>query len=503
MRLPGASQSMWRDFQIESFPSLEEGLKTEMTVIGAGITGITTAYLLVNQGYDVVLLDAGQIISGATGYTTAKISAQHGLVYDDLIETIGEEKAKLYYEANRSALNMIDDIRKKHEIDCDFSYQDAFVYGESEQSKKKIEKEAEAYEKLGIDGGLSDDVDLPFKISSAIKMKDQAQFHPVKYLAALVGYLKEKNVRIYENTRAVDIKKGQKPEVIAENDHSLTSDHVVIASHFPFKDFEGVYFARLHVERSYSLAVKTDTKIPEGMYLNADQPKRSIRNAVDPSGEKVLLVGGESHTSGQIEDTLACYENLRAFADEHFGVTEIPHRWSAQDMTTLDKVPYIGPITEKNPNIHVATGFTKWGMTLGTVAAQVLSDLISEKENPYAELFKPSRFNAKSDVKNFTVENADVAKEFVKGKIDRRTKEIDELEHDEGAVVKVNGKRAGCFKNSAGKTTLVDTTCTHMGCELNWNNGEKSWDCPCHGSRFNTDGKVIEGPATKPLEKLS
>ncbi|WP_221567066.1 FAD-dependent oxidoreductase [Alkalihalobacillus sp. TS-13] len=503
MRLPSDSQSLWRDFQLESFPPLEEDLTSEVTVVGAGITGITTAYLLVKQGYDVVLLDAGQIVSGATGYTTAKISAQHGLVYDQLIKTIGEEKAKLYYEANQDALKMIDDIRKKHEIDCDFSYQDAFVYGESEQSKKKIEKEAKAYEKLGIDGSLSDDVDLPFQVSAAVKMNDQAQFHPVKYLAAIVAYLKEKNVRIYENTRAVDIKKGQKPEVIAENGYSITSNHVVIASHFPFKDFEGVYFARLHVERSYSLAIRTDSKIPEGVYLNADQPKRSIRHAVDPSGEKVLLVGGESHTSGQIDDTLACYEDLRSFAEEHFGVTEIPRRWSAQDMTTLDKVPYIGPITEKNPNIHVATGFTKWGMTLGTGSAKLISDLIGEKDNRYAELFKPSRFNAKSDVKNFAVENADVAKEFVKGKLDLRTKDIGELEHDEGAVVKVNGKRAGCYKDSAGKTTLVDTTCTHMGCELNWNNGERSWDCPCHGSRFNTDGKVIEGPATKPLKKLS
>ncbi|MFD2924777.1 FAD-dependent oxidoreductase [Halobacillus naozhouensis] len=501
--IPHTSNSLWRDLPIETFPTLSEDRQADVTVIGAGITGITTAYLLTKQGHNVILLEAGKIIEGTTGYTTAKITSQHGLIYSHLMETLGEEKAKLYYQANQDALTLIDHIRSEHDIDCDFSYQDAYVYGETSSSIEKIEQEAQAYEALGIDGGLVQDPPLPFSVQSAIKLNDQAQFHPLKYLRFLVRELQKKDTLIFENTRAVDIEKGSQPEVTTRDGYSVTSDHVVMASHFPFKDIDNMYFARLHVERSYSIAVKTSSKIPEGMYLNADQPKRSLRYAKDDSGEPLLLVGGESHTSGQHDDPLAHYENLSSFADEHFEVKDIPYRWSSQDPSTMDNLPYIGPITEKQPNIYVATGFAKWGMTNGTIAATLISDQIRQRSNPYKELFSPSRFHAKQDLKNFTKENADVAKEFVKGKLNRKDKKLEELEHDDGAVVHYKGNKVGAYKDAAGNLSLVDTTCTHMGCDVSWNKAERSWDCPCHGSRFTTDGEVIEGPATKPLKKLS
>ncbi|MGP4075990.1 FAD-dependent oxidoreductase [Halobacillus sp. K22] len=501
-QLPERSLPLWRDQSFESFPALTENTEADVTVIGSGITGIMTAYLLVKKGYSVVILEAGRLVEGTTGYTTAKISSQHGLIYDHLIQTFGKEKAKLYYDANLEALQLIDQIRQEHQIDCDFAYQDAYVYSTTAESKKSIEKEAKAYQQLGIDGELTDQTELPFSVTASVKMKNQAHFNPVKFLLPLIDYLRENGTSIYEDTRAVDIKEGKRPEVITRNGQRIRSDHVVMASHFPFKDFKGLYFARLHVDRSYTLAVKT-TDIPDGMYLNAESPKRSLRHTIDENGDRYLLIGGEGHPSGQDKNTEGNYERLRGFTEKHFNVKEVPYRWSSQDMTTLDMIPYIGPITEKHTNIHVATGFAKWGMTNGTAAAMVITDLITQNSSPYADLFNPSRFHAQEDVKNFTKENADVAKEFVKGKLNKGDQTIDDLAPDEGSLITKDGKKAGVYKAVDGTVKVVDTTCTHMGCDLEWNNGERSWDCPCHGSRFTPDGEVIEGPATKPLKKLS
>ncbi|MBM7552571.1 FAD-dependent oxidoreductase [Thalassobacillus pellis] len=498
--IPNSPQPLWRDTTIDSFPQLDRDMETDVTVIGSGITGITTAYFLVKKGFKVVLLEAGKVINGTTGYTTAKLSAQHGLIYDHLIRTFGKETAKKYYLANQEGLHYIDDIRTDLKIDCDFSYQPSIVYSAAPSGNRKIEKEAEAYKDLGIDGGLADNSVLPFPIQSAVKMNQQAQFHPLKYLKSLLIYLKQKDTHIFENTRAVDIKKGTLPEVKTRKGHSVLSDHVVIASHFPFKDLNGMYFARLHVERSYTIAVKTNGPPPKGMYLSTEEPKKSLRHALGSNGEELLLIGGEGHTSGQSENTYNHYEKLKEFAEKNFSVKDIPYRWSSQDISTLDRIPYIGPITRNNPNIYVATGFAKWGMSNGTVAGKVISDLITGNGSPYEKLFSPSRFNASQDVKNFTKENMDVAKELFKGKLHRKETDMENLQPNEGGIVNYRGKKLGAYKASNGGVSLVDTTCTHMGCDLQWNTAECSWDCPCHGSRFTPSGEVIEGPATKPLK---
>ncbi|MCD8509531.1 MAG: FAD-dependent oxidoreductase [Bacillus sp. (in: Bacteria)] len=500
--IPNKPKSLWRDVEVDSFPPLSENIETDVTVIGAGITGVTSAYLLMKKGYNVVLLEAGRIVEGTTGHTTAKVTSQHALIYAELIKNLGKEKAKLYYEANQEALRMIDEIRKEHDIECDFDYETAYVYGENENDADRIEKEAKAYEELGIDGGLTEDTDLPFAYSAAIQMHNQAQFHPVKYLKGMANILQQNGVSIYEKTRAVDVKKGDRPEVVTENDHTITSDHVVIASHVPFKDLEGLYFSRLRAERSYILAAKVEKKIPKGIYINAGSPKRSIRHWKNDEGETFLIVGGEEHTAGQSRNTEEDLEKLRNFAHEHFTVKDIPFHWSSQDIFTLDRVPYVGPITKNQPNIHVATGFSKWGMTNGTNAAKLITDLISNEDNRYEDLFSPSRFKKHQDVKNFLKESANAAKQYVKGKVNKGDKEPEDLNEDEGGIVSVNGKKAGAYKDSDGNLTIVDVTCTHMGCDCEWNNSERTWDCPCHGARYKPDGEVIEGPATEPLKKL-
>ncbi|WP_147802607.1 FAD-dependent oxidoreductase [Alkalicoccus halolimnae] len=501
--LPPVSNSLWMNKKMQTFPELEEDLETEVCVIGGGIAGVATAFILAKRGIPVVLIEGGRVGGGTTGYTTAKITSQHGLKYADLIKTFGEEKAQLYYDANEDAIAWIERMSKKLDIDCQFERQPSYVYATTEEGKKELEKEAEAYQKLGLDGRMTDKHDLPFDVKASLVMHDQAQFHPLCFLSKLLRYLEVENMPIYENTRAVDIKRGKKPSVITENDNVITADHVVIATHYPFKDLQALYVARLHVERSYSIAVRLNGEPPPSMYLNAESPKRSLRRALDHEGKPLLLIGGEGHTSGQQIDTLQSYQNLRDYAVEHFDVASIPYRWSSQDVFTLDGVPYAGPMTPGKDDFFVATGFAKWGMTNGVAAAQIIADRIVDKRNPYANLYTPSRFTPSTDMKNVVKENMDVARTFVKGKLDRRSrKKPEELTSGEGAVVHVDGKRAGAYRDEKGKLTIVDTTCSHLGCELYWNNGEHSWDCPCHGSRFDTEGSVLEGPAVKPLKQL-
>ncbi len=317
----------------------------------------------------------------------------------------------------------------------------------------------------------------------------------------MVNEITAQGGQIFEQTPVIDIGNGPRPRVIAKNGHRITCNHLIIATHFPFEDKLGFYFARMYADRSYVIAVKTEKEFQSGMYINAEQPARSIRYT-NVNGEKLVIFGGDHHKTGQGIDTMKHYEALEAFADETFGIREIPYRWSAQDLTTTDKLPFIGTLTAGHPNIYVATGFRKWGMTNGTAAAQILSDIIQGKKSPYEEIFNPQRFHAKTEIKNIITTNADVVKHLIEGKFGLITKHPEDLNSDEGAVVTVNGARAGAYKDTDGNLHIVDTTCTHVGCELEWNSGERSWDCPCHGSRFSFDGHVLEGPAEKPLKKI-
>ncbi|MFC3885400.1 FAD-dependent oxidoreductase [Bacillus songklensis] len=500
--MPQYPNPYWRNsVSLPSFPKLNENIRVDIAIVGGGITGITTAYLLAKEGMKVAVIEAGSILNGTTGHTTAKITAQHDLIYDELISHLGKEKAKLYYEASNEALHFIKNKVSEYSIDCDFSHEDAYLYATSPKYRMKIEKEYEAYQTLGIDGGLLDSIPFEIPIEAALVMKGQAQFHPLKYLASLVGQITQSDGSIYENTTAIDIDEGSEPTVITRDGHRISCNFVISCSHFPFDDGKGFYFARMYAERSYVLGVKTEKEYPGGMYLSVDNPVRSLRYTT-LNGEKLVLIGGESHKTGQGMDTMKHYEALESFGNEVLGIKEYMYRWSAQDLITLDKVPYIGTISSGHSNILVATGYRKWGMTNSTAASLLLRDIILKQDNPYKDLFTPSRFQADPDVKHFITQNADVAKHLIEGKLDSPMKNPENLTNDEGAVVTVNGKRAGAYKDENGELHIVDTTCTHMGCELNWNHGDRTWDCPCHGSRFSFDGNIVEGPANKPLKKV-
>ncbi|MBM6616857.1 FAD-dependent oxidoreductase [Bacillus suaedaesalsae] len=501
-KLPQFPEPFWRDTtKLPSFQSLREDTTADVVIVGGGITGLTTAYRLSKEGVKVVLLEAGKLLNGTTGHTTAKITAQHGLIYDEFIQHFGVEKAKQYYNANSEALNFINKTTKELHIDCDLIQDDAYIYTNDDSYISKIEKEAEAYRKLGISGEMVSSMPLEVEMKRALVMKDQAQFHPLKYFKTLIQSMIDKGTRIFEHTTVDDIEKGTNPTVVTKSGHRVTCNYVVVGSHFPFYDGKGFYFTRMYSERSYLLAARTKKKYPGAMYITAEEPTRSLRYT-PYEGENLVIIGGENHKTGHGTNTMKHYEELATYGDSLFEIEGIVNRWSAQDLTTLDKLPYIGTITENTPNIFVATGYRKWGMTNGTSAGLILSDLIVNGNSPYEELFSPSRFYTDPSLKQLIKQNSDVAGHFIAGKLDMTHQKIEELQNNEGAVVKVNGQRAGCYKDINGKLHIVDTTCTHMGCEVEWNDGERTWDCPCHGSRFSFDGNVIEGPAKKPLKRI-
>jgi glycine/D-amino acid oxidase-like deaminating enzyme/nitrite reductase/ring-hydroxylating ferredoxin subunit len=498
-KIPQFPKTYWRETELPSFDKLKEDLSVDVAIVGAGITGITAAYLLAKEGLKVAILEAGGVLNGTTGHTTAKVTAQHGLVYDEYIQHFGEEKAKQYYESQAFAIQFI----KQTGIDCDLSNEDAYIYATTDEYVGKIKTEMDAYHRLGIPGEIVNSIPFDIPIKAALVMRNQAQFHPVKYLKKLLFDAVQSGCTVYENTTATDIEADEDHRAVLTNvGHKVTCRHVIVASHFPFYDGLGFYFARMYAERSYAIGIKTDKDYPGGMYISADDPTRSIRYT-PINGEKLIIIGGENHKTGQGPDTIVHYDALKAFAEETFGISEYAYRWSAQDLVSVDKIPYIGPITDKKDHIFVATGYKKWGMTTGTVAGHLLADYILDRDNPYKELYSPSRFDADPDLKKLISTNADVAGHLLKGKLEFVPKDPSDLQIGEGSVVMHNGKRAGAYKDENGKLYIVDTTCTHLGCETEWNHAEKTWDCPCHGSRFSYAGDVVEGPALKPLDNLS
>ncbi|MEC1376401.1 FAD-dependent oxidoreductase [Heyndrickxia oleronia] len=502
VKMPQFPEPIWKQgMDIPGYSELLEDIEVDVAIVGGGITGITTGYLLTKEGLKVAIIEAGELLNGTTGHTTAKVTAQHGLIYDELIQNLGKEQARLYYEASTEAIQFIKETIKEHGIECDFSEEDAYIFTNSDEYIPKLKTEEQAYKELGINGELVEQLPIDYSVKAALVMRSQAQFHPIKYLKPLIEYIQQSGGLIFEHTTATDVDYAEYPIVITRGGPKVKCKYVCACSHFPFYDGLGFYPTRMYAERSYLIAVKTEKDPPPGMYINAEQPTRSFRR-MNYQGENVLLVGGENHKTGQGIPTIQHYEAIEEYAQTTFGIKDFLFRWSAQDLTTLDKVPYIGRITSNHDRILVATGFRKWGMTNSTVSALLIRDIIREKENRFEKLFSPSRFNADPSVKEFISTNFDVAKHLVEGKLEYPLRDIEDLEKDEGSVVNVNGKRAGAYRDSEGKIYVVDTTCTHLGCEVEWNSGDRTWDCPCHGSRFSIAGDVIEGPAETSLEKI-
>ncbi len=491
-------QSFWMaSTPATDYPALNEDIKTDIAIIGGGMVGVTTAYLLAREGVGSVVIEADRIIQGTTGHTTAKITSQHGLIYSKIKKQKGEELARQYADANETAIRMIDRIANENNINCDYMAQSAYDFTLRDGYIDKISDEVKTASALGIKAAYMEELPLPFKIKAAVRFDHQAQFHPRKFLLPLAEIVAGSGSRIFEQSRVVNIEENGRFVLITNKGYKVTADKVIIASHYPCYNKQGFYFARLYTERSYIIAARVKEEYPGGMYITAEEPGRSLRSVKSEDGE-LLLVGGEHHKTGQSKDTVKHYEALIDYAHQNYTVEDIPFRWSAQDCMTHDDLPYAGYFTSRTSNLYVATGYGKWGMTNSIASAMLLRDLIIDRKSPWEDVYSPSRHSAAESAKSFVVENLNVAKELIKGKTETPPEDVD-IKPDEGKVIEANGKRAGAYRDKQGTLHVIDTTCTHMGCELTWNNAEKTWDCPCHGSRFSYEGDIVEGPAVQTL----
>ncbi len=502
--LPGEPVSLWLATTPETdFPVLAGDISVDVAVIGGGMAGITTALLLKQAGMSVALIEAGRVVKSVTGNTTAKITSQHGLIYDHLISQFGTDGAQAYADAQQAAIEKIASLIQENNINCDFVRTSAYVYTEDEDEIERITAEVEAATKLNLPASYVETTPLPFEIKGAVEFKDQARFHPRKYLLALVEKLPGGGSYVCEETRALDIDEENEICSVKTDRGIIRAGRVVIATHFPYPD-HAMYFSRMHPKRSYVVGCRLRGKAPEGMFITSEAPFHSFRSNPAEDGGEIWMVGGENHKTGQGGDTSERYRNLELWARERFDVKAIEYRWSTQDNVTVDKVPYIGKASPGSERLYVATGFGGWGMTNSMVSAILLSDLILEHKNDWSSLFDPNRFKPLTSAKDFVVENVDVAKHFVGDRLSVPDEEsAADLAEGEGRVIKLDGEKVAVCKLADGATHAVSATCTHMGCIVSWNSAEKSWDCPCHGSRFNYDGRVIQGPANKDLKRMS
>ena len=476
--------SLW--FQDTTRPArapLDRDLTVDVAVLGAGIVGLTTALLLERQGARVAVLEGRRVGAGASGYNTAKLSSLHGLTYRRLADRLGSDAARTYGAANEAGIARVFQLAEELGIDCDLRRKPNYTYSESESDLDQLRGEAEVARELGLPASYVEELDLPFPVAGAVRFDEQAEFHPVKYLDGLAAALEGP---LHEGTMATHVRGGRVRTAVGP---TLTAEHVVVATHLSFLD-RGLYFARCHPERSYVVAGRT-TEALSGMYLSTEQPAHSIR----AHGEW-LLVGGESHKTGQA-DTAERYARLEAWARERFGI-EPELRWATQDHMPADGVPYVGRHDPLSSGLWVATGFRKWGLAMGTAAAELLAVQIVGREHEWTELFDPQRLRPRAGAASFLKENANVALRFVGDRVVKRGS-VDEVVPGEGRIVGDGLGQRAAYRDDDGTLHELSARCTHLGCIVNWNSAERTWDCPCHGSRFAATGEVIEGPAVRPL----
>lgn len=476
------NKSVWElTTSIEKRKTLQEDLECDILIVGAGMVGCLLGYFLSKENKNVVIIDKGRIGSGVSKNTTAKITFQHGLIYHKMLTTMGFEKTKMFYQANQHALDEIVKLINKENIDCDLKIEDAYVY--TLKNTNKLKKEYKTYQKLGINSELTDKSNLPFEIKQALKVENQASFNPLKFIKFI-----SRNLNIYENTKM--IKLDDSGYVICDNNIKIKANKIVIATHFPIVDDGGFYFLKQHQDKSYLLALKNATKV-YGMYIDEDNKHgHTLRDY-----NEYVLFGGYSHQTGKKEDNYY-FQKLEDQSKKYFPDSKVVAKFSAQDCMSLDHMPYIGKYSKKSNNVYVATGFNKWGMTSSMLSALILSDLLNNKENKYAKLFSPSRFNFLSSIKNITHNSLNSINGLFLKRILIKRKDVIELENDSSMIIKYNKKYVGIYKDKNGEVYAIDIRCPHLGCILSFNKEERAYECPCHGSKFDYKGNLIYSPST-------
>lgn len=478
------------------YESLSGDVDTDVAVVGGGITGLTCAAMLTEAGVGVTVVEARRLGAGTSGRTTGKVTSQHGLIYQELVEQHGEEVAQGYGQANEAAISVVGDLIRRHHIDADLTAADAYVYTEDRDHLPRMQREVDVAQGLGLPARWTDTTDLPFPVEGAVRFTGQYQLHAIKYVAGLAQAVTAAGGNVHEGTRAVAVHSEGSRWVVETPHGRVRADHVVLATLLPILDL-GFEFARAEPSMTYGIAAAAQGRVPHGMYISAEQPTRSIRH-YHGSEEAFVIAVGESHRTGEKHDTAPRDERLVAFARDRFPVGEVAYRWSAEDFIPVDLLPMIGEMALA-PKVYVATGFNKWGLTNATVAAGIITDRVTGRDNPYAEIFSPNRATITASATRFLKHNLDAAKRFAGDRIRPDAVSIDDIPPGGAGIVLVDGQYVAVSKAADGTTTSRSAVCRHLGCIVQWNAAESSWDCPCHGSRYATDGHVLYGPTTEPL----
>lgn len=456
------TQSLWlATAESVSLSSLTSSVTCDVCIIGGGLTGLYTAYTLAKAGVDVVLLEANTHFGhGTTGHSTGKLTAQHSIVYANLLEKLSVEEAQLYYQLNQQAIDKARQILPENSV----RQVDSLLYCQSKEGYAQLLKEWNAYKVLNIKSKITSDTELPFPITKALCMSQQAQINPLEVSNFLAKEAQAMGARLYSDTRVQQLNIPQN-NLHTEKNISVQYNKLILCSHYPIEAFRGLHLFKLSNSRSYMVASKVSETM-QGQYLSVDFPSRSIRTATI-NNEHYLVLGGANHIAGETVNTEPYYEAISNEMKEHFEQQPL-YRWSAQDIETPDIVPYVGRITNSLPNVLIATGYRKWGISNSFVAGDILSSLITgaRSEDGAIALYSPSRTKFGAQFMQMLKVGGFVAKEYI----------------------------AGYMKN------VTAPTCTHLGCKTKWNEADETWDCPCHGSRFNAKGEVLEGPAVQPLK---
>lgn len=528
-----------------NFQTLEKNIETDVCIIGGGLVGLQAAYNLSKYKIKTVLLEKDQICRSTSGKSTAKITSQHGLIYKYLINSKGMNFAENYYNANEEAIRNIEKIIKTENIDCEFEHQPSYVFTQKIQDVQKIRDEVEAVNSIGgkaefveakdivlnklnnveyVDNqqaNINENVNtinqnnknlnkeiikqrmkniLPLKAIAGIKFESQAQFNPYKYAISLAKICSNSGIDIYENSRVVDVEDNDNFYTVElENGYKLKTKYLIVATKYPIINVPGFYFMKMYQSTSYAIAMETDKRLFEGMYINSEEPTISLRTA--KIGDKYLLfvVGFDNKTGANIDNSNA-YKYLEEIARKLCPDGKIKYHWNTEDCITLDKIPYIGQYSKLWPKGYVATGFNKWGITTSNIAANIITDNILGNKNKYEDIFTSTRVEPLKNRK----ELANMVKQGINSLIIKKMEipeeQINQIQKGEGKIVEVGGEKIGVYKDENDNIYKIKPICRHLGCELSWNYIDKTWDCPCHGSRYDYKGNLIYGPSVKNLK---
>jgi glycine/D-amino acid oxidase-like deaminating enzyme/nitrite reductase/ring-hydroxylating ferredoxin subunit len=496
------SQAIWSaSAKPSNYPQLPGDMEVDVAIVGGGITGISAAYLLAKQGKKVAVLEAKGVGMGTTGSSTGNLYASTDEHLHKIASKHNEETMKAVAASRLAALDFIEERVRAHDIDCEFERVPWYLFTTQEDTSRnsEVENELEALKKAGLAATGETPVGFPFQVSAIANHQHQAQFNPLKYVKQLAAAAAGENCHIFENTKATKIEDGS-PCVVHTPSGKVRAKKVIQATHSP----KGIYAVHttMEVYREYALAVRLKSNTPAGgVYWHLTKSQMySVRPYSNEQGS-FLLVLDASHKLGHVKQTEESFKKVEEYLRAHFDVDKVEYTWAAQNYKAADKIPFIGT-SPMEDNIYIATGFAADGLIYGTLAAMIISEAIAGKENKWAKIYDPKRFTPAASAGRFAKENIDVATHLIKDYLFKGTeKELEAVKAGEGKIVEIDDKKLAAYRDEQGKLHLVSPVCTHLGCMVHWNGGEKSWDCPCHGSRFSVDGEVLEGPAFNALAK--